>query len=154
MSRAPYQVLVLPFRETEDGTIEYALFRRRDMDFWQGIAGGGEDEETPLEAARREAFEEAGINVGSPIYTLKTVASVPVYHFAEAVKWSKELYVIPQVAFAVNAGDQEINISAEHVAFKWMTFEEAMELLHWENNQTALWELNERLLNDHMVEIV
>lgn len=154
MPRAPYQVLVLPFRETEDGTIEYALFRRKDMAFWQSIAGGGEDDETPLDTARREAFEEAGIGMGAPIYSLKTLASVPVYHFAEAVNWPKELYVIPQVAFAIDVGEQDLKISDEHTTFKWMPFEEAMELLHWEGNQTALWELNERLLNDHLVEIV
>jgi dATP pyrophosphohydrolase len=154
MARAPFQVLVLPFRETDDGTIEYALFRRKDMDFWQGIAGGGEDEETPLAAARREASEEAGIGPGVPIYLLKTLSSVPVYHFSESVNWSKELYVIPQVCFAIDVGDDELKISEEHSAFKWASFEEAMELLHWESNQTALWELNERLLNDHMVEIV
>ena len=51
MPRAPFQVLVLPFRETDDGSIEYALFHRKDMDIWQWIAGGGEGEEIPLDAS-------------------------------------------------------------------------------------------------------
>ncbi len=154
MPRAPFQVLVLPFRESDDGSIEYALFHRKDMDIWQGIAGGGEGEETPLDAARREAFEEAGINPGASIYSLKTLASVPVYHFAEAVNWSDELYVIPEVCFAIDVGEHELKISGEHTDFKWVSFEEAMEMLRWESNQTALWELNERILNDHLVEII
>ena len=61
MARAPFEVLVYPYRGLPDGRFVYALFRRADAGFWQGIAGGGEDGETPLEAVRREAYEEAGI---------------------------------------------------------------------------------------------
>ncbi|HEY5728739.1 MAG TPA: hypothetical protein VIS72_01715 [Anaerolineales bacterium] len=32
--------------------LEYALLMRADEGFWQGIAGGGEDDEYPLETAR------------------------------------------------------------------------------------------------------
>lgn len=39
--RAAFQVLVLPYRQTSQGT-EFALFRRADADCWQGVAGGGE----------------------------------------------------------------------------------------------------------------
>lgn len=61
MSRAPFQVLVYPYQKLEDGTFNYALFRRADQRWWQRIAGGGEDDELPEQAARREAHEEAGI---------------------------------------------------------------------------------------------
>jgi ADP-ribose pyrophosphatase YjhB (NUDIX family) len=37
----------------------YAVFKRTDGGCWQGIAGGGEKGETPLQAAQREALEEA-----------------------------------------------------------------------------------------------
>ena len=61
MARAPFQVLVFPYRYTPEEEIEYAVFFRispRYGGVWQAIAGGGEDDETPLEAAKREAFEE------------------------------------------------------------------------------------------------
>lgn len=61
MARAPFQIFVLPFRIVGRERFEYALFKRRDAADWQGIAGGGEDSETPLVAAKREAFEEARI---------------------------------------------------------------------------------------------
>ena len=60
MPRMPFQVHIIPFRKAEDGNFEYAIFRRTDEPYWQGIAGGGEDGESLLEAAKREAFEEAG----------------------------------------------------------------------------------------------
>jgi dATP pyrophosphohydrolase len=52
MPRAPFQIVVIPFRVV--GTqYEYAIFRRADHAVWQWIAGGGEDSESPLAAARR-----------------------------------------------------------------------------------------------------
>ncbi len=59
MARAPFQVLILPFRQAADGDWQYGVLRRSD-EYWQGIAGGGEDGEAPLEAAMREMEEEAG----------------------------------------------------------------------------------------------
>jgi dihydroneopterin triphosphate diphosphatase len=37
--RAPFQILVFPFRRRE-GRLELAIFRRADDGSWQGIAGG------------------------------------------------------------------------------------------------------------------
>ena len=78
MGRAPFQVLVFPFRPTPLGDWEFAVFQRADGDWWQGIAGGGEDDETPLQAARRECTEEAGIPPSSTFVALDTAASIKV----------------------------------------------------------------------------
>jgi dATP pyrophosphohydrolase len=85
MPRIPLQVLVLPFRHSPDGTIEYAIFRRGDYadDCWQGLAGGAEMGESAEQAARREAMEEAGIPVDAPLIPLDAVASVPAAHFRD-----------------------------------------------------------------------
>lgn len=47
------QVLVIPYKMI-NGKAEYCIFKRSDALYWQFIAGGGEDKETPLEAAKRE----------------------------------------------------------------------------------------------------
>ena len=60
MARAKYNILVIPYI-IQDEMIKYAVFNRSDMLVWQFIAGGGEDGETPLQSAKREAYEEAGI---------------------------------------------------------------------------------------------
>jgi len=47
-NRAPFQILVFPYIILKNGKREYAIFRRKDDLEWQGIAGGGEANETPL----------------------------------------------------------------------------------------------------------
>src|ERR1043166_774438 len=66
MGRAPFQVLVFPYRRSVAGTFEYAIFRRTDLGVWQAIAGGGEGDERPEATAAREAYEEAGIPSSAP----------------------------------------------------------------------------------------
>ena len=62
--RQPYQTLIFPYKR-ENNEILFAIFLRDDMKVWQGICGGGEENETILDTAKREAFEEAGINYNS-----------------------------------------------------------------------------------------
>lgn len=150
MSRAPIQILVLPFRKNPKGNYEFAVFRRSDAGFWQGIAGGGEDSESPLKTAIREAFEEAGIPSNSKFYSLQFKGNVPVNAFAARKHWSKDLYVVPEYYFAVDCNGIEIVLSSEHTEFKWVSYYEALKLLKWDSNKTALWELNERLMNNDL----
>ncbi|MCP4642457.1 MAG: NUDIX pyrophosphatase [bacterium] len=150
MARAPFQVLVIPFRRGADGVPEYAVFRRSDAGYWQPVAGGGEDDEDPADAARREAHEEAGIPLDAPLYPLDSVTSVPVTCFADSHLWPDHPYVIPEHAFAVDATDVELRLSDEHSECRWVPYTEAKDLLHWESNRTALWELDERLGNDNL----
>lgn len=74
--RAKFQVLVLPFAVTEDD-VRYCVFKRPDMNFWQFVLGGGEDMETPFEAAVRKCRDEIGAENGNfykldrlPLYRL------------------------------------------------------------------------------------
>lgn len=82
MARAPLQVLVLPFRQLTGDDLAFAVFRRSDDSAWQGLAGGGEGSESPIEAARREAREEAGIPPTTPLYLLEMMDFVPVTCFS------------------------------------------------------------------------
>jgi len=145
MSRAPFQVLVYPYRKNPRGHIEYALLKRSDEGYWQGIAGGGEDEEYPLETARRETFEEAGISPDSDFIQLDTIEFIPVTEFRDGLLWGEEIYVIPQYCFGVNAQGLQISISNEHAECKWYAYEEARKALKYDGNKTALWELDKRL---------
>jgi len=141
------QILVLPYRKTTDGKIEFLLLKRRDGDFWQGIAGGGEDDETPIAAARRESFEKASISESAKYWKLDTQSSVPASAFPNAwKKWPEGTFVIPEYYFAVDVSGETISLSNEHSESRWCTFEEGVKLLKFESNKNGLWELNERLM--------
>lgn len=147
MARAPFQVLVFPFRPTNDG-FEYAVLRRADGDglVWQAISGGGEDDETPLAAARREMAEEGAIPSDAELIVLDSQASIPAHGFAASALWGPDVAVIPEHAFGVRlepGGD--IVLSDEHHEHKWLPYEEACERLTWPSNREALSELHTRL---------
>jgi dATP pyrophosphohydrolase len=145
MARAPFQILVFPYRRMGD-RFEFGLFKRADDGNWQSIAGGGEDRETPLQAAIRETQEESGIPPVATFVKLDTVSSVPVTCFSDSHLWGEDVYVIPEYAFGVHADGREIRLSPEHSTFAWFSFEDAEKKLRYDGNRTALWELNQRLL--------
>ncbi len=146
MARAPFQVFIFPYRTNQQDQIEFALLQRADEGFWQGISGGGEDDETPLDAAKRETLEETGVEPSANFLRLDTVVSVPVTTFKDSPLWGEDMFVIAQYSFGVEVSNYEIKISDEHSAFGWFPYDQAIQLIKFDGNKTALWELNQRLL--------
>ena len=142
MARAPFQILVFPFRRVP-GAVEYAVFKRSDTGWWQGISGGGEGDETPLDAARREAWEEAGIPEGVPFIPLDSKATIPAEEFGWP--WGKDVLVVPEHAYGVEVFDRKLQLSSEHTEVKWMDLETARQAVRFDSNRNALWELHHRL---------
>ena len=134
------------YRFLSNGDIEYAIFKRADsvVDFWQGIAGGGEEAETPLEAAKREAYEEGGVSPDSSYIVLDSVATIPV-EGVTGFLWGEDVLVIPEHCFGVEVKDQVLRLSHEHLEFRWVGYDSAVNLLKYDSNKNALWELNLRL---------
>lgn len=157
MSRAPINILVLPFRIKDKNVIEYAILKRADKGLyggiWQFISGGAENDETKEEAMMREAFEEGGIPLDSTYYRLDSFFTVPRFNFAVTDHWPKNLYSIPNFCFAVNFPGDNLIISEEHSLFKWCNFDECYDMLYFLSNKNALWELHSRLINDDMIPI-
>ena len=145
MSRAKFQVLIIPFRVVENGVPEFAVTKRSDMDVWQFLSGGGEDGETPHQAAEREANEEGGIPYENELLELDSVASIPATCFVAHKEWGKDVYVVPEYTFGVDTEDRDLILSTEHTELQWLKHEEASEKLKWDSNRIALWELNERI---------
>ncbi|MBU5426845.1 NUDIX domain-containing protein [Tissierella pigra] len=146
MPRAKFQVLVIPY-VIQDKQIKYCTFLREDMNIWQFIAGGGEDDETPIEAAKREANEEADIAYTTSYYMLDTCCSIPVECFNEVdrQRWGENCFVIPEYSFAVDVNVTDLKLSHEHVQYKWLDYKSAKKLLKYDSNKIALGELNTRI---------
>lgn len=143
-NRLPVQVLVIPFVHVSS-VLHFALFRRSDAGYWQFIAGGAEVGEKPIDAAKREANEEAGISISSPFIQLDTLCSVPANIFNDWKSWPANTYVVNEYSFGVELNSKELLLSDEHTDFQWVSYDEALRLLKWDSNRTALWELNQRL---------
>jgi dATP pyrophosphohydrolase len=142
--RAPFQVLIIPFLRDPEG-IRYGILKRADTGWWQFIAGGGEDDETALEAAERETMEETGIDARGRLLRLDAMASVPRDVFSASREWPPDIHAVPEYCFAVEVEVRVATLSSEHVDMRWVDYDEAVRLLEWESNRNALRELNERL---------
>ena len=144
--RAEFQVLVLCYVLLDEP--RFLILKRRDMSIWQFVSGGGEDNETPLEATIRELYEETSIEINDAV-KLDTVCSIPKSIFKEH-RDKSDIYIIPEYSFAVKLESEKILLSSEHIEYKFCTYEEGMKLLKYDSNRTALYELNERFNNDDL----
>ena len=145
--RAPFQVLVLLYRQ-KNTEIDFLILKRSDDLYWQFISGGGEDSEKPKEAALRETNEEVGVKNIS-LFKLKSKTNISVEHVC-GFAWGKDILLIPEFVFLAKiAFDTEIIISEEHIDFRWVKYNEALRILKWDSNKTALWESNYRILNNY-----
>lgn len=143
MGRLPYQVLVILYLREKNNTKYCILERISPKSQIQFVAGGGENDEQPIEAAMREVFEETGIN-NADFKKLTSVCHIPTNIFSEAQRseWGNNIFVIPEYSFAAKVKSDTIKISDEHIGFKWVSYDEALKQLKWDSNKTALYELN------------
>lgn len=146
MTRLPYQVLVILYLRTKSG-YKYCVFERaHPQSQKQFIAGGGEDNELPIEAAKREVFEESGIeNVRLRQLTSTCCISTNIFSPVQRKAWGEDIFVIPEYSFAAEVESEVIRSSDEHVGFAWVSYDEALGQLTWDSNKTALYELDCRL---------
>lgn len=141
--RVPYQVLVFPFVK-EGNKYYYAIFKRKDLNVWQGIAGGGEEGEKPIDTAKREVYEEASIDKRSRYIRLASITTIPTVNIC-GLKWGKEIIMIPEFAFGVELPSRKLKMGSEHTQCLWLSFKNAVNKLEWDSNKAALWELDYRL---------
>ena len=151
MARAKYQVLVIPFY-IDKGIAKYCIFYRSDMNIWQFIAGGGEDVDTSvLISAKREAYEEANIDINSKYISLETQSSIPTYCFKDArINWGESCLVIPEYTFAVMLENSSLTLSHKHTKYEWVDYETANKRLKYDSNKTALWELDSKIKSNRL----
>ncbi len=100
--------------------------------YWQPISGGIEEGEKPIDAIKREIYEETGIKELERIIDLK-------YSFIFKTLWHGKLTKMREICFAIEIKKEKpIRISNEHEEYKWCTEDEAKKFLKWEHNIIAL----------------
>ena len=151
--RIPKQVLIIPYRII-DNRIEYCIFKRNDLKLWQWIAGGAEDfDESIVETAKRELYEETQIN-DVEIEKLEMKAKIPVVNIVKDFIWGDDVFYSEEQAFSVNIYNKTIKLSSEHEEYRWVNYDEAKELLRYDSNKSALWELDVKLKRKNNKRIV
>ena len=108
--------------------------------FWNVVNGTLELQESAIDCRTRELFEETGIR--------------------DAISWSGEIHrfsfpyhdtVFVVVVFAVKVPkNQGVVINDEHTECKWVGFDEAMGLLKFDDDKTALQNFREKLRNGQL----
>ena len=142
--RKPKNVLVFLYRYNNG--IEYCLFYRSKEMFYQGLSGGVEDSEKLEDTVKREVYEETGIVVNNMI-KLDTISSIPGIYVNKDFNYENNIYVVYEYGFGVLIDNEDIKLSSEHKEYKWVSYDEAIKLLKYDSNKTALFELNERLIH-------
>lgn len=115
----------------ENNVILYLFLEYKYKSEYIGFPRGSiEPGESEKEAARREVKEETGLEI-------KFMEG-----FREAVHWfyRKEGETVSKnlVLFLAEAMPGEVRISEEHVGYKWLKFEEAVDHLKFENSRNVL----------------
>jgi dihydroneopterin triphosphate diphosphatase len=140
--RLPIQVQGILFRKIYR-EIQYLLLKRtpEKEGFWQPVTGGLEEGETRVEALEREVWEETGIKNAARIIENVDYFEYSGAHFIKGYDFIKE-YVF---GVEVHPNERIVIDGNEHSQFRWCSFQEALELLKWDENKKALSRLNEIL---------
>lgn len=127
--------------------IRFLLLKRKDQHggYWQPVVGRLEEGESIPEGAIREVIEETGI-------TPKNNLSNELYNFTIDKHHITGLQIPPQVehCFSLHVDTTtSINITSnpdcEHDDYLWVKYDEALQLLKWQNNKDALEEIFKKM---------
>ena len=129
----------------EEGKIYYLLLNypsgvKAKKDYWDFPKGHIEKGENEAEAAKREVLEETGIKDLKFVEGFKEVNK---YFF----KLQGETIFKTVVYYLTETKEKEVNLSFEHIDFKWLPFVGALDQLSFKNTKDILTKANEFLKN-------
>ena len=131
--RLPIQVEAIIFRRNGN-KVEYLLLKRlpERNGFWQPVTGGVEEGETRKEALCREIREETGIK-----NIIAVLEDLYLFEFSDPNLNQEYVYGVE-----VSPSEEIMLDQKEHSEYRWCSFQEALQLLHWKENKEALRKLN------------
>lgn len=140
--KKPESVLVVIFCQTTNRCL--MLQRQDDPYFWQSVTGSMEDNELPRETAIREVFEETGIDIiGQNLELIDAMYSVEFEIFPQfRHKYAPEVKLNKEHWFYLPVIKEITPILTEHLAYQWLTIDEAANLTLSSNNSEAIDNIN------------
>lgn len=132
--KRPESVLVVVYTADRDVLV---LRRREPPDFWQSVTGALEWDESPQAAARRELWEETGLD-RDPVdcHHSNTFAILPAWR----VRYAPDTTTNLEHVFTVNCSEpfRPILNAAEHVECQWLPRADALEKVSSYTNRNAI----------------
>ena len=129
------------YRRTDNGIVYLLMKRNLNKIYehlWQGVAGKIEEGETSSEAAIRELKEETGL---SP---LNMFVADHVSKFYEV--HGDRINLVP--VFGIEVDSEIINLSEEHISYKWVDINEALNTLVWNGQKKGIQTVHNMVINN------
>jgi len=129
------------YRMMNNGPIYLMLKRNKNKHYahlWQGVAGKIEKGETAWQAVIRELKEETG-KTPHKIFVADHIAS-----FYDARIDTVKMIPI----FGIEVKGDDVILSHEHSDFRWVTFDEALDLLTWKGQKAAIRTVHDEIISN------
>ena len=129
--KKPISSLVLIY--TED--FKVLLMERADKKaFWQSVTGSLEENETPIEAAAREVFEETGVNTNQYLLEDWHLSHVYEIYAHWRYRYAPDITHNTEHIFGLKLPSIIPIQLSEHVQYLWVDWKEAMDkVFSWTN---------------------
>ena len=129
--KKPISSLVLIY--TED--FKVLLMERADKKaFWQSVTGSLEENETPIEAAAREVFEETGVNTNQYLLEDWHLSHVYEIYAHWRYRYAPDITHNTEHIFGLKLPSVIPIQLSEHVQYLWVDWKEAMDkVFSWTN---------------------
>lgn len=121
------------------------LQRNDDSNFWQSVTGSLEENELPVDAAKREVLEETGIDIDKQGLQLQDCNYSVSFEIFEQYRWRYAPGVTHNLEhwFLLELPEETVVNLTEHKAFCWKSVTEAAEMTpSWNNREAILRYLN------------
>lgn len=109
---------------------------------WDFVKGNVEQNESEVETAKRECFEETGIRELKIIPGFKREED---YFYKDVYSGTKELVKKKVIFYLGETTEKNIKLSYEHEAFEWLDYEDALKKITIRSSRKLLEEAEEFL---------
>ncbi|CWW74629.1 dihydroneopterin triphosphate diphosphatase [Haemophilus influenzae] len=116
------------------------LQRQDDPDFWQSVTGTIESGETPKKTAIRELWEEVRLEISensTALFDCNESIEFEIFpHFR--YKYAPNITHCKEHLFLCEAEKEFIPVLSEHLAYQWVSPEQAIQMTKSSNNTEAI----------------